>query len=62
MIKVQDIKTLLQINGFLGGLSCMLDDWFKQESIASRQIEICRVEIGNIIERLEKEYESERGT
>lgn len=60
MIKEQDIKTLLQINGFMGGIACLLDDLFKGQSAVSAQIELCRVEMGNVIERLEKEYESER--
>lgn len=59
MIKQQDIKTLLQINGFLGGIACMLEDLHSGESAVSCQIEMCRVEMGNVIERLEKEYERE---
>ena len=60
MINEQDIKDLYQINGFMGGLAVLIDDWFKQESETSRQIEYVRVRLGNIIDRLEKEYESER--
>lgn len=60
MVKEQDIKDLYQINGFLGGLAVLIDDWFKQESETSRQIEYVRVRLVNIIDRLEKEYESER--
>lgn len=61
MIKEQDIKDLYQIEGFLGGLSALLDDIFNQQSVTSRQIEDSRVVMANIINRLEKEYESERG-
>ena len=32
MIKEQDIKDLYQITGFLGGLACILDDIFNQQS------------------------------
>lgn len=60
MIKEQDIKDLYQITGFMGGLAVIIDDWFKQESETSRQIEYVRAKLGNIIDRLEKEYESER--
>lgn len=61
MIKQQDIKTLLQINGFLGGIACTLEDLHDGQSAVSAQIEMCRIEMGNIIEHLEKEYESDRG-
>ena len=60
MIKEQDIKDLYQVEGFLGGLSCLMVDWKLDETAHS--IELTRVSLANIIDRLEKEYEHERGT
>lgn len=58
MIKEQDIKDLYQVTAFLGGLACIMEDW-KLDATA-HSIELTRVSLANIIDRLEKEYESER--
>lgn len=60
MINEQDIKDLYLVSGFMLGLASFIDDWVKEESETSRQIDYLRVKLWNIIDRLEKEYESER--